>query len=185
MALWTSKSAGETKALGAALACCLQAGDVVVLNGGLGAGKTQLVQGVAAALGVAGEVTSPTFTILLTYECVYSLRAAALSFHAETPSRHSACSEEALFPQTLNHFDLYRLESAEELEDIGYWEVLESDGASFIEWGDKFPEAMPDDYLELSIVGGLDGVRSISAHAHGVRSDALLANWCSRLEAAL
>ncbi len=145
-----SHSAEETKRLGAALAACLQPGDVVVLNGDLGAGKTQFVQGVAEALGVTGEVTSPTFNILLTYDCASGV---------------------------LNHFDLYRLESAEDLDDIGYWEVLEGGGVSFIEWGDKFPSEMPDDYLEVAITSGTDGVRSIKAQPHSTRAQELCACW--------
>ena len=74
----------------------LQAGDVIVLSGDLGAGKTQFVQGVAAGLGVRDQVTSPTFNILLTYP------AGSLPLY---------------------HFDLYRLEEADELEDIGYYET--------------------------------------------------------------
>jgi tRNA threonylcarbamoyladenosine biosynthesis protein TsaE len=100
----------------------LRAGDVVLLSGDLGAGKTQFVQGVARALGVAeGEVTSPTFNILLSYE--------------GTATGGS--------PITLNHFDLYRLEKAEQLVDIDFAGVLESGGVCFIEWADKFPAAMP------------------------------------------
>lgn len=151
-----SNSAVETKCLGAALAAHLQPGDAVVLNGDLGAGKTQFVQGVAEALGVAQQVTSPTFNILLSYA-----------------GEH--------FP--LNHFDLYRLESAEELDDIGYWEVLENGGATFIEWGDKFPEDMPDDYLELSFSADTEGVRTLAAYAHGARSAQLLQQWREHITA--
>ena len=91
-------------------------GDVVVLSGDLGAGKTQLTKGLAAGLGVAEPVTSPTFNILLVHE-------------GRIP---------------LYHFDLYRLESAEQLEDLDYWGTLEADGVSVVEWGDRFPEAMPE-----------------------------------------
>ena len=146
---WQSYSALETKRFGSALAACLQPGDVVVLNGDLGAGKTQFVQGVAEGLGVEGDVTSPTFNILLSYQ-------SALPLH---------------------HFDLYRLDGAEELDDIGYWEVVEGDGATFIEWGDKFPDDMPDDYLELSLSASVNGARTLRAVAHGPRSRELMAAW--------
>ena len=153
-----SHSAEETKRLGAALAACVQAGDVVVLNGDLGAGKTQFVQGVAEALGVKAAVTSPTFNILLTYDC--------------------KPSTDALFPiSSLNHFDLYRLDSAEDLDDIGYWEVLEGEGVTFIEWGDKFPEEMPDDYLEIAFTTDPDGTRCIKALPYGARAEALCLCW--------
>ena len=117
-------SSEATKQLAATLAPYLQAGDVIVLSGDLGAGKTQFVQGVAAGLGVRDQVTSPTFNILLTYP------AGSLPLY---------------------HFDLYRLEEADELEDIGYYETIDGDGASFVEWGEKFPEALPYGYLEISI----------------------------------
>ena len=157
----SAASVEETKHLAAALAAHLRAGDAVVLNGGLGAGKTHFVQGVAEALGVTQPVTSPTFNILQTYD-------------VPGGGANQACPMNAI-----HHFDLYRLEDAAELDDIGYWEALEGDAASFIEWGDKFPESMPDDYLEVSIVAGEDGVRTVSAAARGPRSAQLLDAWLS------
>ena len=143
-------SVEETKRLASALAKCLQAGDVVLLNGSLGAGKTHFVQGVAEALGISAPVTSPTFNILQTYT------GGSL---------------------VVNHFDLYRLESEIELDDIGYWEVLEDGGVALIEWGDKFPDQQPDDFFEIVITIGIDEVRSIKAQAHGARAEALHACW--------
>ena len=129
-------SSEATKQLAATLAPYLQAGDVIVLSGDLGAGKTQFVQGVAVGLGVRDQVTSPTFNILLTYP------AGSLPLY---------------------HFDLYRLEEADELEDIGYYETIDGDGASFVEWGEKFP----DD----------EGNRSVRTHAYGDRARRLLFVW--------
>ena len=143
-------SSEATKQLAATLAPYLQAGDVIVLSGDLGAGKTQFVQGVAAGLGVRDQVTSPTFNILLTYP------AGSL---------------------TLYHFDLYRLEEADELEDIGYYETIDGDGASFVEWGEKFPEALPYGYLEISIRVDDEGNRSVRTHAYGDRARRLLFVW--------
>ena len=155
--LCRSESAEQTKQVGAALGTLLQSGDVVLLSGDLGAGKTQFVQGVARALGVSeGEVTSPTFNILLSYE--------------GTAADGS--------PLTLNHFDLYRLEKAEQLVDIDFAGVLESGGVCFIEWADKFPAAMPEDRLDVAITADAEGVRTIAADAVGERSLALLASWC-------
>lgn len=145
----TTDSADETKKCGAALASALQAGDVIVLSGDLGAGKTQFVQGVARGLGITDEVTSPTFNILLEYE-------------GSVP---------------LYHFDLYRLEEPEQLEDIDFYGVVEGDGASFIEWGDRFPDEMPDDRLAVTITADLSGRRTIAAEAYGVRSHALMQAW--------
>lgn len=139
-----------TKQLAATLAPYLRAGDVIVLDGDLGAGKTQFVQGVAAGLGIRDQVTSPTFNILLTYP------------GGRLP---------------LYHFDLYRLERAEDLEDIGFYETVDADGASFLEWGEKFPEALPYSYLRIWIEVGEDGSRTVRAHSYGERSRQLLFLW--------
>jgi len=154
--LCRSESAEQTKRIGAALGGLLRAGDVVLLSGDLGAGKTQFVQGVARALNVPeGEVTSPTFNILLTYDGVNAQGV----------------------PLALNHFDLYRLEKPEQLVDIDFAGVLESGGACFIEWADLFPQAMPEDRLEVQITADSQGVRTVRAQAAGERSTRLLAEW--------
>lgn len=141
-----------TKQLAATLAPYLHEGDVVLLEGDLGAGKTQFVQGVAEGLGIRAAVTSPTFNILLQYG------------GGRLP---------------LYHFDLYRLEDAADLEDVGFYETVESDGASFVEWGSKFPEAMPYGYLEIRIGIDEEGLRVIKAHALGMRARSILKVWAS------
>lgn len=141
-----------TKQLAATLSSYLHAGDVIVLTGDLGAGKTQFVQGVAEGLGIRDQVTSPTFPIMLAY------------------------SDGSL---PLYHFDLYRLESSDELEDVGYFEALDGDGASFIEWGEKFPDALPYGYLEIALLANADGTRTVRAHAIGDRARQLLFVWAS------
>ena len=77
----------------------------------------------------------------------------------------------------LYHFDLYRLEHSDELEDTGFNETVYGDGATFIEWGEKFPEALPYGYLEGSIGVDVDGNRLVQAHALGDRSRQLLFVW--------
>ena len=141
-----------TKQLAGTLAPYLRPGDAIVLGGDLGAGKTQFVQGVAAALGVRDAVTSPTFNILLSYS-------------------------EGRLP--LYHFDLYRLDSPDDLEDIGFYETVDGDGASFIEWGDKFIDAMPYSYLEITLTADADGSRMVRAHSVGDRARQLLFVWGS------
>lgn len=141
-----------TKQLASTLAPYLHPGDVVVLEGDLGAGKTQFVQGIAEGLGINAAVTSPTFNILLQYA------------GGRIP---------------LYHFDLYRLEESAELEDVAFYETLEADGVSFIEWGSKFPEAMPFGYLEIRIGIDEEGFRVIKAHALGVRARSILKVWSS------
>lgn len=140
----------DTKQLASTLGPFLRAGDIIMLNGDLGAGKTQFVQGVADSLGVLANVVSPTFNIVLEYQ------------GREMP---------------LYHFDLYRLESRDQLEDIGYWDILEGDGVSFIEWGDKFPQSAPLDYLEIRIEHDKGDGRTISCRAHGQRARRLLFLW--------
>lgn len=141
-----------TKQLAATLSRYLHEGDVVLLEGDLGAGKTQFVQGVASGLGIDASVVSPTFNILLQYD------------GGRLP---------------LNHFDLYRLDDADQLEDIAFFETIEGEGASFIEWGSKFPEAMPFGFLEIRISVDEDGARTIKAHAFGVRARSILKVWAS------
>ena len=143
-------SVDETKSLAASLAAHLRAGDVVVLSGDLGAGKTQFVQGVAAGLGITAPVTSPTFNLLLEYP------------GGRLP---------------LYHFDLYRLEAEEELEDIGFYETLEGDGASFIEWGEKFPEALPDSRVDVCLGVEPDGARRVRVAGVGGRGAELARDW--------
>lgn len=141
-----------TQDFAATLAPYLHEGDVVVLAGDLGAGKTQFVKGVAAGLGVSAPVTSPTFNILLSYE-------------------------EGRIP--LFHLDLYRLDDSSELEDIDYYALIDGDaqGATFVEWAEKFPEDMPCDYLEISITTNSEGMRTICAHSFGARARQLLFVW--------
>lgn len=129
--------------LGKKLAAFAQAGDCVVLNGDLGAGKTQFAKGFAAGLGVDDDVTSPTFTILFEY------------VGDELP---------------LLHFDLYRLDEEDDLIDIDFYGLLESGAVALVEWGDKFIGAMPDDRLDIDIRVGEDEVRSITVTGQGERA---------------
>ncbi len=144
-----SASEQATANAGRVLAELIQSGDVITLTGDLGAGKTCLVKGVAQGLGVVEPVTSPTFNILLV---------------------HRGRLE-------LNHFDLYRLERAEELEDIDFWGTLESGGVSFIEWGERFGQALPDDHLAVLIEIASEEARTLTLEPTGPRSTALAAAW--------
>jgi ATPase, YjeE family len=125
----TTRNPADTFAFGQRLGGRLAVGDVVCLSGDLGAGKTVLVQGVAAGLGITDQVTSPTFTILQVYET------------GRLP---------------LYHFDLYRLENSAELDNIGFEEYIGSDGAAVIEWADKFVADMPEERLWIELRGSGD-----------------------------
>ena len=105
------------EALGAELAAGLAAGSVLALVGGLGAGKTRMVKGLARGLGFAGEVTSPTFSL------VHEYRGGRLP---------------------LFHFDLYRLKDQQELLGIGWDEFLDEPGIVVAEWADLFPDLLPE-----------------------------------------
>lgn len=108
------------RAFGVKMGNLLKSGDVVALIGDLGAGKTHITQGIAQSMGYVGEVTSPTFALVNEY----------LAEEADS------CD--------VFHFDVYRLEEAEELLQIGWEDYLERDGVIIIEWADKFPELIPE-----------------------------------------
>ncbi len=130
----------DTFDLAKRLAAAMEEGTVLCLKGDLGAGKTLFAQGLAAGLRVADDVTSPTFSLLNIYEGVL----------------------------TLYHFDLYRLDAAEELEDIGFYEYTSAGGAVLIEWPDKFAAAMPEERIDLEIARGIgENERTLSFSLHG------------------
>jgi tRNA threonylcarbamoyladenosine biosynthesis protein TsaE len=126
----------ETAAVGRELASTLSAGDVVLLYGDLGAGKTAFVKGLAEGLGVArDEVSSPTFTLVQEY------RGGRL---------------------TLFHVDLYRLDDPREIFDLGLDEIA-ADGVLAIEWAEKMDARLkPSRYVEVRITHGVGDARSIS-----------------------
>ena len=128
--------------IGVCLGKSLRAGDVVLLRGEMGAGKSVLTRAAAQGMGVEGPVPSPTFTIL--------------NIHEGTELK-------------LYHFDLYRLESADALFEMGLEEYIPStDGATFIEWPQMAEEAMPESVLEVEIVYAMDGLaRSLTMTGTG------------------
>ncbi|MCU0312241.1 MAG: tRNA (adenosine(37)-N6)-threonylcarbamoyltransferase complex ATPase subunit type 1 TsaE [Acidimicrobiales bacterium] len=115
-------SVEATRALAAALAELARPGDLVLLAGDLGAGKTAFTQGFGAALGVEERITSPTFTLVNNY-------AGRLE---------------------LNHLDVYRLDALAEVLDLGVPEMLDEGGVTVIEWGDAVAPVLPADYLQIS-----------------------------------
>jgi tRNA threonylcarbamoyladenosine biosynthesis protein TsaE len=122
----TSTSPEETRILGAALAPVMVPGDVVALSGDLGAGKTVFVQGLARALGVETQVTSPTFTLVNEYRGRYSIR----------------------------HLDVYRLDSFQEVIDLGFDELSDPEAILVIEWGDAVAPFLPRRFLGVEILHG-------------------------------
>jgi tRNA threonylcarbamoyladenosine biosynthesis protein TsaE len=119
-------SVDHTRSLAAALAELARPGDLLLLAGELGAGKTAFAQGFGAALGVTEPITSPTFTLA---------------------SQYSGRLE-------LNHLDVYRLEQLTEVLDIGLPEMLDEGGVTLVEWGDSIIPALPADYLLIRFTYG-------------------------------
>jgi tRNA threonylcarbamoyladenosine biosynthesis protein TsaE len=138
-----SPSAEATRSLAAAVARVVRPGDLVLLVGELGAGKTAFAQGLAGALGVLEPVTSPTFTLVHTYEGTGVL---------------------------VHHLDVYRLERVGELDDLAVGELLEDDAVVLVEWGDAVAARLPAEHLEVRLsYGDADDERAIELVASGRR----------------
>ncbi len=131
-----TSSEEETIALGRQLAPSLRPPAVVLLIGNLGAGKTTLAKGIVEGLGSAepDEVTSPTFTLI----------------HEYGPGVY--------------HIDLYRLDTAAEVRTLGLDDLFGQDAVVLIEWGERFPELMPAERVEITIASADDGAREIQVN---------------------
>ena len=117
------KGLDETEKFGIKLGKLLGPGDVVCLNGDLGAGKTTLTKSIGLGLGVQDYITSPTFSLINEYDGVYPVY----------------------------HFDVYRLENTEELYDLGFDEYFYGKGVSIIEWADRIENFLPEERIVLDI----------------------------------
>jgi tRNA threonylcarbamoyladenosine biosynthesis protein TsaE len=135
-----TRTANDTRSLGAALAPLLRPRDVVVLTGELGAGKTTLVQGVARGLGADEHVASPTFTLVREY----------------TSGR-----------VPIAHVDLYRLEREQEVIDLALDELEDGERVLLVEWGDPVAELLADDRLRVVLTADEDDVRTIRVSTVG------------------
>lgn len=131
--IFETRSPEETLELGMRLAEAAKPGDVYVLTGDLGAGKTAFAKGVASGIGVREPVSSPTFTIVQIYE------------GGRMP---------------LYHFDAYRISDLSEMDEIGYEDYIYGDGLSVIEWGGRIAEILPlartDVRIEKDLEKGFD-----------------------------
>jgi tRNA threonylcarbamoyladenosine biosynthesis protein TsaE len=155
----TSRSVEATRDLGARLAPLCRTGDIVLLIGDLGAGKTAFAQGFAAGLGVEGSVTSPTFALVRQYRC--------------GPNRAV---------DTLLHADLYRTESVPEVVDLALAELVEDGAVALVEWGDLAAPALGDSALEITLeMTESDPMqRAIAVRGRGSwanRADDIAARW--------
>ena len=123
MRLIESHSAEDTFEIGRKIGLEVRPGTVICLNGDLGTGKTVFTKGVAAGLGITEPVVSPTFTVVQIYE-------------------------EGRLP--LYHFDVYRIDDPDEMEEIGYRDYFYGDGVAIIEWSDLIAELIPDDAVRVT-----------------------------------
>lgn len=147
-----TKSADDTQAFAAALAAGVADGDLILLVGEIGAGKTTFSKGFGRGLGVTEAITSPTFVLMHTY-----------------PGR-----------MPLHHVDIYRLDHLQEVIDLGLMELLDEGGVALMEWGDLATPVLPHDLLEIHLsVSGDDFdsrdivLKGVGAH-WSVRENALI-----------
>lgn len=155
---YQSESVEDTERFGEMVAEVLEEGDVLILTGGLGVGKTHFTKGVSRGLGDDHPVTSPTFALM-------------------------AVHDGGRIP--LFHFDLYRLEHAFELEDTGIFDVLGYEGACLLEWGEQFQDELCDEYLSVVIERRGESDRFIRLEAFGPRAEELAMSVDAAVEAAL
>jgi tRNA threonylcarbamoyladenosine biosynthesis protein TsaE len=145
-----------TRAVAAALGELLVPGDLVLLVGDLGAGKTAFTQGLARGLGVDEPVTSPTFTIVQEYDGRVGLA----------------------------HVDVYRLDRVQDLYDLGFDELLDDDRVTVVEWGDLVEQSVPAEHLVVRIeLGDADTDRVLELSYHGRRWNQRRAEVEQRLDA--
>ena len=124
---YDSYSPDDTFELAKKLGQEAKAGDVICLIGDLGVGKTLFSQGFAKGLGIEEYVNSPTFTIVQEYEGIDDRKL------------------------TLYHFDVYRIEDSEEMEEVGFTDMIYGDGVSLIEWADMISDILPERYIRVTI----------------------------------
>ena len=142
-----SHSLEQTRRIGARLAALLQPGDLILLDGPFGAGKTSFTQGIARGLGVGSDyITSPTFTLINEYE-------------------------DGRLP--LYHVDLYRLEDLEQVRELGLLDYIEGEGVTVIEWPQRAEGLLPTQFLRVILSDVTDTKRALRFHAEGARYSAL------------
>ncbi len=162
-----TEASDATRAVAGALATLCRVGDVVLLTGGLGAGKTTFAQGFGKALGVVEPIVSPTFTLVRQYPLP---KAAKLD--------HAASSETGTRVNQFVHADLYRLSHRHEVADLGIGQLAEL-GVAVVEWGEAAEPVLGDDWLRIDLdfePTAEETSRTIRVTAHG-------GNWPERWSA--
>lgn len=143
----------KTIELGFIIGSLLKNGDMICLDGDLGAGKTHLSKGIAKGMDIEEEITSPTFTIVQEYE-------------GKVP---------------LYHFDVYRILDSEEMYNVGFEDYLNKNGVIIIEWSQIIRDILPHDRLEIKMVYAPEGGRYFIFNAFGKRHEDLLIDISERL----
>jgi tRNA threonylcarbamoyladenosine biosynthesis protein TsaE len=150
-------TADETVAAGEAFSAILSSGDIVLLSGTLGAGKTTFVQGVAKGLGVHERVTSPTFTMVREHRC-----------------------ENSSGIETLHHCDVYRVESLDEVLDLALGEMVEDAAVALVEWGELAATVFGRDVMTIDFHVDEDEGRTLRVDGElATTRAALLDAWAS------
>lgn len=146
--IYTSKSEDDTKQLAQKFASILKTGDVIVLSGDLGSGKTKFTEGFLTYYGLENEISSPTFTIVNEYK------------------------KDSI---NIYHFDVYRLEDSSEFYAIGGDEYFEN-GICIIEWGDLIEDALPKDYIKIDFSRDSNNVdeRTLNIQSIGQKYDKII-----------
>ena len=160
------RSLAETHAVAAALAGLSRAGDLIVLSGEMGSGKTAFAKGFGAALGITEPITSPTFTLVHRYDLPVAIQGA----------------------DVLHHADLYRLERTTEVADLALEELADDRGIVLVEWGDVV-EALFGDHLDVHLDldgddglddGADDGLDAVVDTSRRIEIAAVGSTWASR-----
>jgi tRNA threonylcarbamoyladenosine biosynthesis protein TsaE len=137
----------ETEEFGIRLGKLIKSGDIISLMGDLGAGKTTLTKSIGKGLGVEDYITSPTFTLINEYKGRI----------------------------WVYHFDVYRLENIDDLDDLGFEEYFYSNGVSIIEWGDRIDNVLPKERINIKIEKGKElDERIVTIYGEGERTKQLI-----------
>ena len=153
-----SHSSAQTQRLGMRLGELMQGGELLLLEGQLGTGKTTFTQGLAKGMGITEIISSPTFTLLKEY-----------------PGQPLHVGAQCIEPSpALYHFDLYRLDNPEEILDLGFEEYFYSTGTCVVEWADKADMLWPTEHLRLRMKMMSETKRGLLFTATGLRYCELL-----------
>lgn len=160
-----SHSSAQTQRLGMRLGELLRGGELILLDGQLGTGKTTFTQGLAKGMGITEIVSSPTFTLLKEYQGQSTTTA---------PLSHDTFSNQARVGPILYHFDLYRLEDPEEVVDLGFEDYFFGSGTCVVEWADKADLLWPNEQLRIHLKMMGETKRGLLLTATGLRYCELL-----------